>query len=252
MKKSKRALLLMSIAAAVLAIAVMFAGCGLIQSIKGNSDHGANLDNGQKITYEAVLPEDYDLSGLSRDMETARTVMQRRLEALGYPEAVCDITGDRQLVVKLPPVKDLELTAAELGSKAEISFADADNKIWLTGADVSDASYEKSPTDNTGIARPHVVLKLTEEGRGKLHEASEAVLARADRNTYLAILMDGEQISAPYINEALDTDSVIITVGSQNDPEEQARYLANIISAGHMPFALNTVKLQDMASEAGN
>ena len=120
-----------------------------------------------------------------------------------------------------------------------------------TGNDINDASYEFSPTDNTGVNRPHVVLELTEDGREKLRQASQAVLSRSDGNAYLAIEMDGTQISAPYVNEVLDTDSVIITVRSDENPEEYARYLSKIISAGRLPFELSTAKQQTIGASLG-
>ena len=63
--------------------------------------------------------------------------------------------------------------------------------------------------------------------------------------------MDGEQISAPYVNEALDTNSVIISIGSTEDAEGEARYLANIISAGRLPFELMTAKQQTIGASLG-
>ena len=234
-----------------------FHGAGsVIRPAKDGVVLGLDLVGGSEITYEAVVPEGLSGSDLEAGMEDARTMMQKRLDKLGYTEASCYISGERRLVVEIPSVDDPEKAVKELGATAVVNFVDADGKVWLTGTDIKDASYENSPTDNTGISRPHVVLALNEEGQGKLRDASKAVLARADQNFYLAIEMDGEQISAPMIQEVLDTDSAIITIGSVvpeefEGPEEYANYLANIISAGSLPFDLVTAKQQTIGASLG-
>lgn len=211
---------------------------------------GLDLVGGSEITYEAVIPDDFDLNNLADGMEVARTMLQQRLDSLGYTEASCYISGERRLVVEIPSVEDPEKAVKQLGATAVVNFVDADGTVWLTGSDISKAEYENSVTDSTGISRPHVRLDLTSEGRSKLYQASVKVLARTDGNTYLAIQMDGEQISAPYVQSTLDTDSVIISVNSEN-AEEQSRYLANIISAGRLPFELTTAKQQTIGASLG-
>lgn len=211
---------------------------------------GLDLVGGSEITYEAVIPADYDEAELPEGMEVARTMLQQRLDSLGYTEASCYVSGERRLVVEIPSVEDPESAVQQLGRTAVVSFVDADGTVWLTGAEIADAEYENTATDSTGILRPHVRLDLTAEGRKKLYEASEKVLARTDGKNYLAIQLDGEQISAPYVNSTLDNDSVIITVNAEN-AEDEARYLANIISAGRLPFELMTAKQQTIGASLG-
>ena len=149
-------------------------------------------------------------------------------------------------------MEDPEKAVKELGATAVVNFVDADGKVWLTGSDIEDAYYSTEQTDNTGFSRPHVVLKLTPDGKNKLRDASQAVLGRADGNAYLAIEMDGGEISAPWVNEVLDTDSVIITMGNNTeDPAEHALYLSKIIAAGRLPFELTTAKQQTIGASLG-
>ena len=229
-----------------------FQGVGtFVQPVSEGVVLGLDLVGGSEITYEAVIASDLSAADIAEGMEIARTMMQQRLDDLGYTEATCYISGERRLVVEIPAVEDPEKAVKELGATAVVNFVDADGKIWLTGSDIDDASYENSPTDNTGVNRPHVVLKLTAEGRSKLLEASQKVLSRSDGQSYLAIQMDGSEISKPYVNEVLDTDSVIISMGSAEQPEEHARYLAKIIAAGRLPFELTTAKQQTIGASLG-
>ena len=251
MKKAVITLLLVIIVVAGLFFLALHGAGSVVQPVREGVVLGLDLVGGSEITYEAQIDDDLDSGSVAEGMEVARTMMQQRLDALGYTEATCYISGERRLVVEIPAVEDPEKAVKELGATAVVNFVDADGKVWLTGNDITDADYENSPTDNTGINHPHVVLKLNDEGRTKLKEASQSVLSRSDGQAYLAIEMDDAEISKPYVSEVLDTDSVIITIGSNESPEEYARYLANIISAGRLPFELTTAKQQTIGASLG-
>lgn len=251
MKKSIFTLVIVVLVVAGLLFLALHGAGNVVKPASEGVVLGLDLVGGSEITYEAVIPDDFETDNLAEGMEVARTMMQQRLDALGYTEASCYISGERRLVVEIPSVEDPEKAVQQLGATAVVSFVDADGTVWLTGSEVAGAEYENSPTDSTGLSRPHVKLDLTPEGRDKLHEASQKVLARGDGKNYLAIQMDGKEISAPYVNEELDTDSVIISIGSAENPEEEARYLAKIISAGRLPFELSTAKQQTIGASLG-
>ena len=251
MKKSIFTLVIVVLVVAGLLFLALHGAGNVVKPASEGVVLGLDLVGGSEITYEAVIPDDFETDNLAEGMEVARTMMQQRLDALGYTEASCYISGERRLVVEIPSVEDPEKAVQQLGATAVVSFVDADGTVWLTGSEVAGAEYENSPTDSTGLSRPHVKLDLTPEGREKLHEASQKVLARCDGKNYLAIQMDGKEISAPYVNEELDTDSVIISIGSAENPEEEARYLAKIISAGRLPFELTTAKQQTIGASLG-
>ena len=251
MKKS-----ILTLALVVLIVAGLFftALCGIgtwVQPVSRGVVLGLDLVGGSEITYEAVIPADYDESELPEGMEVARTMMQQRLDSLGYTEASCYISGERRLVVEIPSVEDPEKAVQQLGRTAVVSFVDSTGKTWLTGSDISGAEYENSPTDSTGINRPHVNLELTAEGKNKLYQASQTIMNRTNGNNYLAIQMDGQEISRPYVYEALNTERVMISIGTAEDAESEARYLAKIIAAGRLPFELTTAKQQTIGASLG-
>jgi protein-export membrane protein SecD len=228
----------------------------VVQPVSDGVVLGLDLVGGSEITYEAVIPDNYDESDLPEGMEVARTMLQKRLNLLGYTEASCYLSGERRLVVEIPSVEDPEKAVEQLGATAVVSFMDADGTVWLTGTDIVKAEYDYSPVDSTGISKPHVRLDLTSEGRAKLSEASVKIMNRADDKNYLAIFLDETEISTPYVSSRLDTDSVIITVGDEapngyETPEEYARFLASIISAGRLPFKLETAKQQTIGASLG-
>ncbi len=249
----KKSIITLVIVVLVIACLVYTALCGIgtvVQPTKDGVVLGLDLVGGSEITYEAVIPEGTSAEAVETGMEAAKTMLQQRLDSLGYTEASAYLSGANRIVVEIPAVDDPEEAVQRLGTTAVVNFVDADGKVWLTGADIEDATFEYSAVDATGIATNHVRLELTSEGTAKLSEASVAVLGRADGNSYLAIEMDGEQISAPRVNEALNTSSVIISLG-ENSTSEYAKYLADIISAGALPFNLTTAKVQTIGASLG-
>ena len=250
MKKSIIILVIVLLVTAGLFFAALHGIGNFIQPVSKGVVLGLDLVGGSEITYEAQIPEEMSASDLAEGMSVAKTMLQQRLDSQGYTEASCYLSGDRRIVVEIPSVDDPEKAVHDLGATAVVNFTDADGKVWLTGSDINGASYENSPVDNTGLSIPHVKLELTKEGTEKLRQASQSVLTRTDNNNYLAIEMDGERISAPYVHETLNTSSVVIQVGSE-DTENYARYLADIISAGRLPFELKTAKQQTIGASLG-
>ena len=250
MKKSIITLVIVLLVIAVLVYLPLFGIGSAIQPVSEGVVLGLDLVGGSEITYEAVVPDGTSATELSEGMDAAKTMLQQRLDSLGYTEASAYLSGERRIVVDIPAVDDPEQAVQQLGATAVVNFVDHDGKIWLTGTDFKEASFEYSVVDNTGIATNHVRLDLTSEGQQKLYNASVAILGRSDSNKYLAIEMDGEIISSPGINSTLNTDSVIISLGT-NNTAEYAKYLADIISAGKLPFDLSTAKVQTIGASLG-
>lgn len=250
MTKSIITLVLVLVLVAGFVFGALYGFGSVVEPVKDGVVLGLDLVGGVEITYEADVPAGMSDAEISENMGVAKTMIQQRLDTLGYTEASAYLSGDRRLVVEINKVEDPEKAVQQLGATAIVNFVDADGKIWLTGTDIDDAEYENSPVDSTGLNVPHVRLDLTPEGQSKLLSASRNVLSRADGENYLAIEMDGEQISAPYVTGELNTSSVIIQVGAE-DKEETARYLAGIISAGRLPFSLKTAKRLSVGASLG-
>ncbi len=250
MTRSILTLVLVLALVAGLVVGALFGFGSVIAPVKDGVVLGLDLVGGVEITYEADVPEGMSADEISRNMSDAKTMIQQRLDNLGYTEASCYLSGDRRIVVEINKVEDPEKAVQQLGATAIVTFVDADGKVWLTGNDIDGAEYENSPVDSTGLNVPHVRLDLNSNGQTQLMAASRSVISRADGQNYLAIEMDGERISAPYVTGELDTSSVIIQVGAE-DKEETARYLAGIISAGRLPFSLKTAKRMSVGASLG-
>ena len=156
--------------------------------------------------------------------EQVRTVLAQRLSQLNLEGAQIDFPEDRQtVVVTLPADAETDGVAEFLAWQNALEFTDADGKVWLTGADVSESSVGFAE-DGT----PYIQISFTEEGGQTFAEALEASDA-------LDVTMDGEQIAQVTAEDAGESGSCTAT-GSFT--EDEARLFVARIAAGELPVAL--------------
>ena len=210
---------------------------------------GLDLVGGSRIVYEAQIPEGYDMSNLADDMNSVQKVIRQRLTDKGFTEATVTLTGDNRVTVEIPQITNPEEAVQTLGTTAQLIFADADGKEWLTGEDIAKASYGYGRPTGTEVADVHYVqVQFTSEGRQKFAEATASVSARTDGTNQLFILMDDQIISYPSVSEKIDNDSCVI---SGSFTRESAQELADLINAGQIPFSLTQAELRSVGPQLG-
>lgn len=258
----KRTVITITVLVLLIALFSFVAAYGLdigstrIPNISEGISLGLDLVGGSEIVYQAQAPEGMSAAELSSGMETAQTMLRQRLNNLGYTEASVYLSGSDSVVVEIPNVSDPEEAVQMLGATALIQFVDCDGNIILEGEDVTgaDAMYGEVSENALGSSY-YVSLHLSADGARKFKEATAAIASYPSEKNYVAIMMDGESISTPFVDAqyagvGIDTDSPIITLGSSNDAE-YAQYLAGIIDSGHMPFALKESSLQSISATLG-
>ena len=98
---------------------------------------------------------------------------------------------------------------------------------------------------------------MSAEGQKKFTEATKQVAGRTDGKNYIAIIMDDEVISAPYVDAkyastGIDSEQVSITVGSdRNSTPDYATQLANLIASGQLPFSLENIQMPSVSATLG-
>lgn len=260
MKKSMITLVIM-LAVLALLVTTAFSGLNLgflkLDSVKDGVVLGLDLVGGSEITYEAKIPEGMSDLEISEGMESAQAMLRLRANDMGYTEASVYLSGTDRIVVEIPNVDDPEEAVQDLGTTAIVEFLDADGTVVLKGSeDIKSASYQFSPVDSTGIDQHHVVLEFTSSGTQKFAEATKAAATMsASGKNYVEIVMDGSVISRPYVDAkyastGINSDSAVITLGN-NATGENAKRLANLISAGQLPFSLENVRLQAVGATLG-
>lgn len=258
----KKSIITLLVVLAVLALFMTMAFTGLnlgftkIDNVKDGIVLGLDLVGGSEITYEAQIPEGTSDKDTAAGMESAQAMLRQRLNALGYTEATVYLSGANRVVVEIPNVDNPEEAVQQLGTTAVVEFRDADGNVVLSGSDIKSASYQYSAVDSTGIPQDHVVLEFTTEGTQKFADATKAAAGQAAAGKkYVEIVMDDQTISRPYVDgkyagTGINSNTAIITLG-QGATADGAKYLANIISAGQLPFTLENVKLQAVGATLG-
>ncbi len=114
---------------------------------------------------------------------------------------------------------------------------------FLTGADLTGAEPSYGGVGIGGSGGWSVDPSFTAEGGAKF-EAATAQLSQypyGDPRRQMAIVLDGKVISAPSIaqdvpsGESLPADTVIITMGSSDNAQQQAEDLATVLRYGALP-----------------
>lgn len=225
---------------------VAICGVGSMPGVfeEGGVTKGLDLVGGSYIVYEA----DVEGTPAPEDMSVVKSMMRNRLDSLGYTEATVALSGDNRIAIEIPSITNPEEAVQKLGSTAKLFFADIDGTVWLEGSDVESAAAAYGPTDYTGIQSYYVALKLKSEAVSKFAAATKAVSQRAQGENLLFILLDDEIISYPAVDEEITSSDVII---SGNFTADDAKWLAELISAGQLPFALKEVQLESVGPTLG-
>ena len=205
---------------------------------------GLDLTGGSVIVYEADAE-----SASAEDMSKVESIMRKRLDGLGYTEATVSLQGEKRVRIEIPSITDPEEAVNKLGATAQLTFTDADGNVVLTGSDVKAATKMYGPVSETGVSQNYVQLELNAEGVQKFAAATGAAAARASESkNYIAIVLDDQVVSAPMVNEQINSDTAVIT--GDFTPEE-AMELANLISSGQLPFNLKNVELRSVGPTLG-
>ena len=231
-----------------------------IPSLEDGVTLGLDLVGGSEITYEAVIPDGTSTSDIEDGISSAVTMLRQRLDSLGYSEATVAKQGDNQIVVDIPAVTNPEEAASQIGTTAVVEFRTADydeeagTGLKMTGTSIDSARAEYSAIDSSGTQQWHVVLEFTSEGQEEFAEITKYAANMDSDQSYVAIYLDDTVISQPsvsseYASTGINSDSAIITLGSSDS--DYATYLADIISAGQLPFTLENVKMESVGASLG-
>lgn len=83
---------------------------------------GLDLQGGLQVLLEADLPAETEIT--SDQMQTARDIIENRVNALGVVEPLVQVAGSRRIVVELPGVKDPEEAVATIKETGLLEFVD--------------------------------------------------------------------------------------------------------------------------------
>jgi preprotein translocase subunit SecD len=160
-----------------------------------------------------------------------------------------------RVLIELPGIQDPEDAIRIIGKTAKLTFQTSDGAVVVDGSDLKNATEAKNPQDNSNV----VQLEFNEEGKRKFAEVTtrlttefasvgQDAVIQGNFSRNIAIVLDDEVISNPYVNEAITTGEAVIT-GSET--LEEARTLALLLRSGALPVPVSIVEKRTIGPTLG-
>jgi preprotein translocase subunit SecD len=239
---------------------------------------GLDLQGGLRVLMEADLPPEADVS--SEQLDTAREIIENRVNGLGVTEPVIQVAGDRRILVELPGIGDPEEAVATIKETGLLEFVEMGyltnqeitllqgqiiNTDFVTSGDSSGteagatdpsnplervyktvmtgAVLEDAGVTRDAAGRLSVGFTLTDEGSDQFGTYTSQHV-----NQFLAIVLDKEVISIPRIESAITTGQGSI---SGSFTYEEANNLAIQLRYGALPIPLKVVESKSVGPTLG-
>ncbi len=187
-------------------------------------------------------------------------IVRRRIDDVGTKEPTILQRGEKRILVELPGLKDPERIKALLGKTAQLNFRlvsdnnefgtdelisetgekiNVSKRIIMSGENLIDAQPSIQNQNN----EPSVSFALDRLGAQKFGRATTDNVGKR-----LAIVLDGEIVSAPNINEPITSGNGMI---SGNFTFQEATDLALLLRSGALPTPLLVVEERTVGPDLG-
>jgi preprotein translocase subunit SecD len=244
----------------------------VVANNSGGRDWNIEITDGNKITLNPAGAG--RTSALNRAMDSAKDVIDRRINALGTLEPTIIRQGADRIVVQVPGLQDPEALKKLIGETAKLEFKLVDEAAnpddTLKGKARVGSQALPYPSNPTGIPylavrrlggiqgdqltgaqqsfdqktnEPVVIIQFNSEGGQKF-----ARMTQQNTGKLFAIILDGQVISAPQINEPILGGTSQI---SGNFTVESANQLAISLNSGALPVDLKVVEERSVGPDLG-
>jgi protein-export membrane protein SecD len=258
----------------ITAILILIIGVfiGYLALTKDSFKLGLDLSGGTHLAYKADTSE-VGRTEVKDLMNALRDVIERRVNLFGVGEPVVQVeegglfgnVNDQRLIVELPGVTDVEEAINLIGKTPLLEFRLVKDGESLLAQD-PEASVEDIliPTGLTGRMVKRATLQFGQDGLGRTGSALNSPSIGLEFNKDgaelfqkitgenvgepLAIILDGEVISAPNINTEISGGNAVIT--GQFTPEE-AKELVRDLNFGALPLAIELISTQSIGPSLG-
>lgn len=259
-KKTWKLFLVLMLIALLSVIAITGVGPTAKRIINGAPDvrTGIDIRGGINAIMVPVYPAGAAAPNIVEDLNTARAILEARLDSKGvYDKNINIDTTNQRIILEIPWAQnetnyDPQAALKELGSTAKLTFQEVDETkldakgdplptgiIIMDGSEVEKAS---SGLDNE-THNYSVYLTLSKTGQEKFSVATGRLVGKR-----IAIFMDDLMISAPNVNTKIDSANARIT---GNFTMQEAKALASKISSGALPCKLETVSVDSISPTLG-
>lgn len=195
------------------------------------------MQGGTHVVLEAVDTEQAQVNDDAMNRVVA--IMEKRVNSLGLTEPIIQREGDRRVIIELPGIKDPDAAIQTIGKTAMLEFRDEEGNTVLTGTDLKDAKASTNPQTGQNV----VNLEFSDEGAQKFADLTTRNVGRT-----IAILLDGEVLTAPNVREPILGGRAEIT--GQKTLEE-AQNLAVVLRSGALPVKVEIIETRTVGPTLG-
>ena len=222
----------------VITVAVIIAAFFVcVRPLASSIRQGLDLQGGTHVVLEAVDTEQAQVNDDAMNRVVA--IMEKRVNALGLTEPIIQREGERRVIIELPGVKDPDAAIKTIGKTAMLEFRDEEGNTVLTGTDLKDAQASTNPQTGQNV----VNLEFSDEGAQKFADLTMKNVGRT-----IAILLDGEVLTAPNVREPILGGRAEIT--GQKTLEE-AQNLAVVLRSGALPVKVEIIETRTVGPTLG-
>ena len=224
---------------------------------------GLDLQGGFRVEYQAQPSGDREPN--SDAMNTIRDIIERRVNATGVSEPLVYTVGSDRVVVELPGVQDAEAIEKLVGTTGRLDFVPLPPDVYGTNSATSQGPtgvvigqplpIPEQPLfsgDQLDTANP--ATDSTTGGRAvsfTLHDPGKSLFATYSSkniNNYFAIVLDGNVISAPFIQSAITGGTGQI---SGNFTAAEMNNLVTVLRYGSLPFQIQPITNDQIPATLG-
>lgn len=222
----------------------------------------------------------------TEQMETSRSIIESRVNALGASEATVQIQGTNQVLVQIPGLQDTKAALDTIGKTGQLSFArldsftDEDAKKKIEDNNYGDLATNKDDYGNTfkvengtkltlqdGTYTPLItgenISKVTVDRASQTSQYyavnleldskgteafATATKELASSNGKIVIILDKEVNSAPAVQSEISNGKVAIT---GNYTMDQAKSLQTVLESGSLPVSFEYATSQVVGPTLG-
>lgn len=263
----------------VIIIALVIAGIWVVQSPNYPIRQGLDLQGGLQVLLEADVPPEQEVT--AEQMDTARQIVDRRVNALGVAEPLVQVEGERRILVELPGIENPEEAISLIQETALLEFIDTGNTPLQEGTCVRTRSaVDPDPGPSrcelppgapitTTVTNPAPTFDVVMTGADLRSASAEsgsfgeyfvrfalqpdaadmfAEYTRTHQGQFLTIVLDKEVISSPQISAVIDTVGTI----TGRFTLEEAQRLALQLRFGSLPVPLTIASTRQVGATLGD
>ncbi|MDU2095389.1 MAG: protein translocase subunit SecD [Negativicoccus succinicivorans] len=207
-----------------------------VGDLAGSIKQGLDLQGGTHIVLEAKDMPAHVVT--DQDVEQVVKIMERRINEMGLTEPIIQREGSRRIIIELPGERDPEQAIKTIGKTAILQFKDEDGNVRLSGEDLATAKEELGQGN-----KPLVAIEFNDQGAKKFGDLTTQNVGR-----HIAIVLDGEVLTNPVVNEPILGGKAVIT---GNRSLEEAKDLAILLRSGALPVKVDVMEVRTVGPSLG-